>query len=316
MFSLHKLELFAYVAQLGSISKAAEHLLMSQPNVSQHMQDLEAEFGEQLLIRTPRGIALTPAGETLFQYAQQIFKLVAEARLVLTNISRLDNGNLSLTATPGAGLYLLPGWIERFRALYPQFTVSIKTGITTEVIELLMNNQCEIGFVEGELEEIYLPERFKVLILDNVQQYVVVGQTHVWWQRPSLSLRDLHEQPALLRQMGSRSRTWLDRILKSNGVRLRCVGEFDNPEAIKQALMAGNAFAVMPPYIVRREVEQGLLHLIPVTDCPLHRQLKLIWNKEWPFSPLLAIFLRHLAEQFAIIHSILNLPSPAAPRQT
>lgn len=315
MLTLHKLELFVYVAQAGSISKAADHFLMSQPNVSQHIQDLEAEFGEQLLIRKHRGVELTPAGETLLQYAQEIFRLVAEARLAITNVSRLSGGNLALAATPGVGIYVLPECVEQFRMRYPQFTVSIKTGVTAEVITFLIASQCEAGFIEGELDGIRLPPHFGVLVLDTVQQYVVISHAHPWWNATSLSIQALDDQPVILRQIGSQSRAWLDRFLKSHGVRLRHVGEFDNPETIKRALLAGNAFAILPAYVVRHEVDLGVLRLLPVNDCDLQRQLKLIWNKDWPLSPITYAFLRHLATDYPSVHALLDSSGPRQPHR-
>jgi len=307
MLTLQKLELFVYVAQAGSISKAAEHFLMSQPNVSQYIRDLEAGFGEQLLIRKHRGVTLTPAGETLFRYAQEIFKLVAEAKLAITNVSNLSEGSLVLAATPGIGIYVLPEWVEQYRIRYPQFTVSIKTGTTAEVINLLFNGQCEVVFIEGELEGLRLPSHFGVLVLDDVQQYVVVGQAHPWWTVSSRSIQALHDQPVILRQIGSQSRAWLDKLLKERHIRLRYVGEFDNPETIKRALLAGGTFAILPAYVVHHEVDLGVLRLLPLTDCELQRQLKLIWNKEWPLSPITYAFLQHLTDQYPAIHAALTI---------
>lgn len=306
MLTLHKLELFVYVAQAGSISKAADHFLMSQPNVSQHIQDLEVEFGEQLLIRKHRGVELTPAGELLLQYAQEIFRLVAEAKLAITDVSHLSGGSLALAATPGVGIYVLSESVEQFRIRYPQFTVSIKTSTTSEVVTQVIERQCDVGFIEGELNGARPPSRLGMLILDNVQQYVVVSQAHPWWNAPSLSIRALDDQPVILRQIGSQSRAWLDGILKDYNVRLRYAGEFDNPETIKRALLAGGAFAILPAYVVRHEVELGVLRLLPVSDCDLQRQLKLIWNKEWPLSPIAYAFLQHLAHEYPIIRSMLD----------
>lgn len=156
----------------------------------------------------------------------------AEATLAITNVSNLSEGSLALAAIPGISIYVLPEWVERYRIRYPQFCVSIKTGTTAEVINLLFDGQCEVGFIEGELEGMHLPSRFGVLVLDNVQQYVVVSQAHSWWTVSSLSIQALHDQPVILRQIGSQSRAWLDKLLKERDVRLRYVGEFDNPETI------------------------------------------------------------------------------------
>ncbi|MFQ3684018.1 LysR family transcriptional regulator [Roseiflexus sp.] len=313
MLSLHKLELFVYVARAGSISKAADHFLMSQPNVSQHIQDLEADFGEQLLIRKYRGVVLTPAGETLLQYAQEILRLVAEAKLAITDVSRLSEGSLALAATPGIGIYVLPECVERFRARYPQFTVSIKTGTTVDVLQFLAESQCDAGLIEGELDDLRLPSQSGVLVLDDVKQFVIVSQAHPWWNESALSIQALDDQPVILRQVGSQSRAWLDKLLRSYNVRLRYVGEFDNPEMIKRALLAGNAFAILPAYVVRHEVDSQMLRLLPLTDCELRRQLKLIWNKEWPFSPITYAFLQHLAHDYPAIQTILDVPRRSAP---
>lgn len=79
MLNLYKLEIFATVVQTGSFSAAAERLLMTQPAVSQHIQDLEASLGARLFQRGRRGVTLTPAGETLHSYTQEILRLLAEA---------------------------------------------------------------------------------------------------------------------------------------------------------------------------------------------------------------------------------------------
>ncbi len=70
MLNLYKLEIFNRVAIDGSFSQAAEHLLLSQPAISQHIRDLEASLQSDLFIRGNRGVTLTPAGETLLDYTR------------------------------------------------------------------------------------------------------------------------------------------------------------------------------------------------------------------------------------------------------
>ena len=92
MLNLYKLEIFALVAKSGSFSRAAEQLLLTQPAVSQHVQDLEASVGAPLFVRGRRGATLTPAGEKLLDYTQRIFALVAEAENAVTDVTRLAGG--------------------------------------------------------------------------------------------------------------------------------------------------------------------------------------------------------------------------------
>ncbi len=108
MLDLHKLNIFAAVARTGSFSAAAEQLLLSQPAVSQHVHDLEAGLGTRLFERGRRGVMLTPAGAQLYDYAQAIFRLVAEAESAVTDVANLAAGQLAVGATPGVSVYLLP----------------------------------------------------------------------------------------------------------------------------------------------------------------------------------------------------------------
>ena len=114
MLDLHKLEIFLRVVREGSFSRAAESLLMTQPAVSQHIQDLEAQLGTQLFVRERRGVSLTTEGETLHGYATRILQLMAEAENAVTDVTQLAGGSVSVAATPGISVYLLPEWVQAF----------------------------------------------------------------------------------------------------------------------------------------------------------------------------------------------------------
>ncbi len=107
MLNLHKLEIFATVVRVGSFSAAAEQLLMTQPAVSQHIQDLEASLGTRLFERGRRGVTLTAAGEKLHDYTRTILQLVSEAENAVTDVEHLTSGEIVVGATPGVSVYLL-----------------------------------------------------------------------------------------------------------------------------------------------------------------------------------------------------------------
>ena len=116
MLDLHKLEIFLRVVREGSFSRAAESLLMTQPAVSQHIADLEAQLGATLFSRARRGVILTTEGETLHGYALQILRLLAEAENAVTDVRKLSSAQLAIGATPGLSSYLLP-FASSFRRL-------------------------------------------------------------------------------------------------------------------------------------------------------------------------------------------------------
>ena len=134
MLDLYKLRIFVTVVQEGSFSAAAERLYITQSAVSQHVSDLEAGLGVKLFTRGRRGVTLTHPGQILLGYARQIFDLVVEAENAVADVENLEGGALTIGATPGVGVYLLPDWISSFRARYPRLTISTQTGITSEII--------------------------------------------------------------------------------------------------------------------------------------------------------------------------------------
>ena len=131
-------------------------------------------LGTELFKRGPRGVTLTPAGETLHTYSLQIFQLLGEAENAVINVANLKSGEIQVGATPGISIYLLPEWILEFGTKYSNLTVRIYTGICAEIIEQLQNHEVDVGIIEGELSP-KPPDWLGVKLLDEIEQKVVVG---------------------------------------------------------------------------------------------------------------------------------------------
>lgn len=301
MLSLHKLEVFITVVEANSFSAAADRLYLTQSAVSQHMHDLESSLGVRLFERGPRGVRLTPAGERLRDYTRSILGLLAEAENAVADVSGMASGQMRLGATPGVSGYLLPGWIQVFRARFPRLLVSLTTGVTDEVAAGLLSRALDIGLIEGEL---MVHPGVRVLELEAVRQWVVVGRGHPWHGREVVRAAELTGQAFIMRPPQSQSRLWLNRVLAEQGVSPVVAAELDSVEAIKQAVITGMGIAVLPDYVVTREREQGLLSLVAVSDAPFQRSLKLAWDQSRPFTPVTRAFLALMAEQFPALASL------------
>ncbi len=303
MISLHKLEIFALVVEAGSFSGAAERLYMTQSAVSQHVQGLEAGLGTKLFKRGHRGVMLTAQGEILWDYTQTILRLLAEAESAVTDVERLTAGQIRIGATPGVGMYLVPDWSRVFRNRYPQLSVSLVTGVTHEIVDGILQHALDIGFVEGDFED---HPRLEQVILQEVEQFVVVGKGHPWCHEPDVSITALTGQPFIVRPRGSHSRVWLDSILAQHHVTLNVIAEFDNPEAIKQAVMSGAGITVFPEYAIRREQAQNLMRAVTVSDVAFRRTLKAIWHRDEPLSAIVRAFLSELVSSFPGLAALLE----------
>ncbi|MDQ7027173.1 MAG: LysR family transcriptional regulator [Anaerolineae bacterium] len=305
MLSLYKLEIFAAVVQAGSFSAAAQHLYMTQPAVSQHIQDLELSLGISLFIRGRRGVTLTSQGEKLHHYTERILQLVAEAESQVTNVENLESGQITIGATSGVSVYLLPNWINDFRSKYPKLNVSLQTGVTTQNVIGVMEHKLDIAIVEGELDKIQR-KGLGNLTIRPVKMLVVVSPDHQWAQHDTIHINMLNDQPFITRQYNSRTRIWIDALLKKHGVNVNIVGEFDNQEAIKQAVISNMGLTIMPDYAIERECAANLLHPLTVDGIDLQRHIKILWDSNAPFTPLARALLVHLSEKFPSIQALLK----------
>ncbi len=296
MLDLYKLQIFVAVVRDGSFSAAAERLYMTQSAVSQHIQELEASLGRKLFLRGRRGVTPTPHGTTLYNYTLRIFELVAEAENAITDVSGLQSGQIKLGATPGAGMYLVPDWVQGFRAKYPQFTVSIQTAVTAQTVADLLAHRIDLAFIEGEITD-GKAARLEVMVLGHVEQFVVVGKKHPWWDLESVPLQALSGQSFVVRQRSSQSRVWLDHVLAERGISPVISAEFDNIESIKRAVGAGMCISLLPEYVFHTEEQLGILRRLSIQGAPLCRDLKLIYEKDAPLSSLARTFIDYIATE-------------------
>ncbi|MBD0357462.1 MAG: LysR family transcriptional regulator, partial [Rubrobacter sp.] len=128
-----QLECFLAVARLGNVSRAAEEMFLTQPTLTARLKALEEEVGDQLFVRTSRGMRLTEAGKEFVPYAERCVGSFEEGRRHLTELREASGGRLVLGASPGVGTYALPGLLERFAAAYPKVSVSVRTGHSEDI---------------------------------------------------------------------------------------------------------------------------------------------------------------------------------------
>ena len=294
MITLHKLKIFILVCEQGSLNKAAQALYLSQSAVSQHIQDLEASLGTQLLERSPRGTQPTPAGDVLLGYARQMVQLLAEAEHEIVQIDTAQSLQLDLGATPGISVYLIPRWLRDFQSDYDNINVSMQTGLTKDIIAGVMDTRYDLGFVEGTIDDL-ARDGMGQLPFYNLAYDVVVSADHPWATLSTITADQLAGHTFINRQPSSRTRQWIETVLGTHGIRLKTTTELDSPGTIKYALLDGGGVSILPRYAVEREVERGELTLLSIDGITLDRSLRLVWNQRIPFTATQRAFLNMLA---------------------
>jgi DNA-binding transcriptional LysR family regulator len=123
--NLRQLEYFVAIAESGSLTQAAERLLVSQPSLSQQIRALEAELGGSLFERLPRGVRLTAAGHELLGEARATLAHAQRARRVVRRALELDVGQLEVAVTSSAALGILPAVLRDWQGRHPEIEVSL-----------------------------------------------------------------------------------------------------------------------------------------------------------------------------------------------
>ena len=293
---IRRLEIFAKVAELGSFSRAAEALFLTQPTISEHVRALEDELGVQLLDRLGRGATPTRAGQLLLGYAHRMLALSREAHQALERFQGRMSGELIVGGSTIPGEYVLPALIGQFKAKYPDIVISLLIGSTRQVSDWLEEGRVEVGVVGAQPTSRALES--KELMADEL--VVVVPATHAWATRRTTSLADLQKEPMIVRERGSGSREALEHALHEAGLslaRLRVVGEMGSTQAVKQAVRAGIGIALVSKRAVEDECRAGLLACVKVKDLRVARAFYLATHRDRSRSPLAQAFVDFVESQ-------------------
>lgn len=286
MADLATLDLLVSVAELGSVGRAAEAHLISQPSASVRLARLERQFGVELLVRTHRGTTLTPAGEAIVTWAQGV---VDAAGALADGVASLRSGQqarLRVAASLTIAEFLLPSWLLTLRRRHPDLDISASVTNSAEVCATVRAGRADVGFVESpDLP----PDLTRQKIGDDRLALVVAARYPLAARAVSgLRVRDLVDQPLLLREVGSGTRTtFLDALRRALGTSpaLPRATDLGSTSTILATVRAGGGVGVVSARATAGPVRSGELVELGVDDLDLHRELHALWQGRRP-SPL------------------------------
>ena len=293
---IRALEVFSKIVELRSFSKAAEAVHLTQPTVSGHIKALEEELDVKLFDRLGKAVVPTKVGELLYSYAKRILDLRKEAVQALAEHLGALKGELVIGASNNPGSYVLPPLLARFKAGHPGVSVTLKVGDSQEIARGIASGIYELGAVGAKWDDDRL--RCEKFVEDEL--YLVVPPKHPWANRSSVQLKELLNEPFIMREQGSGSRKIMEQALQVKGIdpaRLRVVAELGSAEAVRQAVQAGAGIAFLSRWAIQHDLECGLLKSVPVKDLSLKRDFYLIVHRLRSLSPLGKAFLAFLLQR-------------------
>jgi DNA-binding transcriptional LysR family regulator len=260
---LVQVEGFLEVARRGSVSRAAEALFITQPTLTARLHGLERELGTALFLRTPHGMRLTDAGRAWVPFAERALRALVDGRDALEQVITASAGHLMIAAAPAVSTYVLPELLERFVAEHPRVEVSVRTGHSEDVVELVLRDEVQIGLGRAirhpDLE--LRPFLTEELVL-------VCAPDHPFTQRDDVPMAEVAGQKLIMFDRTSSYYEITQGAFLSAGVKPRSLMELDSIESAKKMVERGLGVALLPGSAVAREVEGGTLCVVKMKDAP------------------------------------------------
>lgn len=269
--TLEQLRIFVAVAEREHLTRAAVALNLTPSAVSSAIRVLEERYATALFHRTGRRIELTEAGLAFLPEARATLARAQSADLFLTEIGGLKRGTLALAASQTAGGYWLPPRLMRFHQSYPAIDIRMMGGNTEQVADAILGGRAELGFVEGEVDHPALSQR--IVARDRV--VIVAPSGHPLAEKP-VTPDDLARARWVLREPGSGTRSALTSVLDEETLDIAL--SLPSNEAVRSAVLCGNALTAVSEFVVRDDLAAG--RLAPVAfDLP-ERAFRLLRHKE------------------------------------
>ncbi len=265
------LRIFTAVCETMSMTKAARHLYISQPAVSQTITELEEYYDVRLFERMSNKLYLTDAGKQLLPLAQEAMKLQATIETTMRDF-RQEN-SIRLGATVTIGTYLLPRVVKAIQSIQPQIRVQTVVDNTSAIEEKLLNSDLDIGLVEGQITSSQLvTEPFY-----EDELVIVCAPNHPLAGKDLVRVRDLQNHAFILREEGSGSRLLFSKRMEEKSITYRIVGVLSNTEAILNSAQQGLGLGVVSQIAVA--VEQPGLKVLNIPDLNLTRTFDIVYHR-------------------------------------
>jgi len=257
---LRQLRTFVAVAELRHFARAASLCNLSQPAVSHQIALLEEEIGAKLLNRAARRVSLTVAGEVFLEEARRILGAVDRAHERMQEVARGAVGRIRLGATATPGLYLLPPLLARYRTEHESYDLRLEIAPIHDLAERVARNDLDMAIVAGALPSAELQARS----LSQDELVVIAPPNSSLARTRALKPGQLESETWLIREEGSDTRrqavTWWHR----HRIAPTRTMTFDNPDAVKRAVMAGLGVAMVSRLTVVEDLASRRIASVPV----------------------------------------------------
>ncbi|NJC26228.1 LysR family transcriptional regulator [Neolewinella antarctica] len=290
-FTLRQLRIFTVVAEHKSITKAAKELYLSQPAVSIQLKKFQQQFDLPLTELIGKQLYITDFGQQIVNSAHSI---LAEVDAIEYNSNIFKGrlaGRLRLSIVSTAK-YVMPYFLSGFMHLHPEVDLLMDVTNKRQVVADLEKNEADFGMVSVVPTNLDL---LHVSLMPN--KLYLVGEVAKDGAEHPKTLKSLTKHPLLFREAGSATRDAMEDFLSHKRARAGKKIELTSNEALKQAIIAGLGYSIMPLIGIKNELKNGDLEIVPLPGLPLTTEWDLVWLKSKKLSPVAAAYLEFIRRE-------------------
>ena len=289
-YTLHQLQVLVKVAELKSVTKAAEALHLSQPAVSIQLKNLQENFDIPLIEVIGRQIYITEFGQEVVKSAKEILKQINDINYKTHAYKGQLVGKLTISAV-STGKYVMPHFLGEF--MNANQGIELKMDVTNrlKVLKSLENNEIDFALVSE------LPKNIKI------NKEPLMPNTLVWLSGTAYhsedvdNLETLKSYPLIYREYGSATRRNMETFIKQNNFPTGKRLELTSNEAVKQATIAGLGVTLMSVVGLKHELQNKVVKVVPVKGSPMTTEWNLIWLKNKKLSPVAEAYLNYIKKE-------------------
>ena len=267
------------VVEEGGYTRAANVLHLTQPAVSHHIHQLEAEYGLHIFRPDKKELIPTPEGAVLIKYARRALALERTARQAIED-SRRSLKHLTVGLTPTAGENRMPQVLALYCHEHPQVHMNIITDTLNN-----LSQRMELYELDLAVMECVLPgEKFNSVLFDTDYLCLITSPQHPFAHRQSIRLEELKQERMILRPAKAGTRTLFDSYLQSQGESVQSFNimmELDNVAMIKDLVEQNLGVSIIAKSACREEERSGKLAAVPIENASMSRDIRLIYHSDF-----------------------------------
>lgn len=290
-FTLSQLNIFLTITQTHSITKASEELHLTQPAVSIQLKNFQQQFDIPLTEIINQRIFITDFGKEIALAAEKILQEVYAINYKTSAFKGQLAGKLKIS-TVSTGKYVIPFFLSAFLKRHSGVELLLDVTNKAKVIESLEKNEVDFSLVS------VMPENLSLNNLELIQNKLfVVGNLEEKYRKKSYDNSIIERIPLIYREQGSGTRYVMEKFIKVNNLPVKKKMELTSNEAVKQAVIAGLGYSIMPLIGIKNELNNHELQIIPVKGFPIKSVWNLIWLQNKNLSPIASAFLEYLKQE-------------------